>query len=191
MPDEKTDFERAQEFMRQQMGEMLPDMLPSAIQAHQRSQQKPSTEQQQLQQAHQAVRGIVQPDLDRANLASANAMDMINFYGDDPMAREYQAEVEATARILEQNGRPTARKDILRHTLGSEMLNDPKKFEERQGKVRKLQLARAALAGDIGDGAEGRTTAGKFDRLDTLSKQKSWSDDDMKELESMLDGEVF
>lgn len=191
MAEEKSDFERAQEFMRQQMGEILPDLLPSALQAHQRSAQQPSAEQRQLEEAQRAVRGIVQPDLDRANLAAANAMDMVNFYADDPLAREYQTEVEATARTLEQNGRPTARRDILRHTLGNEMLNDPAKFEERQAKVKKQQLARAGLAGDVGDGAEGRHVTGKFDRLDTLSKQSSWSDDDMKELEGMLEGEVF
>lgn len=184
-------LEQAQQFMRDQMRELLPEVLPQAVQQHQRSQQMPSIEQQQRAEAERAVRGIVQQDLDRTSLAANNAMDMVNFYMDDPLAREYQAEVERTFNVLLENGRPTTRKNILEREMGREMLEDPAGFEKRQAKVKKAQLARAALAGDVGEGSEGRSSGGKFDRLDTLSKQPKWTDDDVKELETMLEGEVF
>lgn len=188
---EQSDFERAQEFMREQMQQLLPEVLPQAVQAYTRSQQQPSAEQQQYRQAEQAVRGIVQQDIDNANLTSRNAMDMVNFYLDDPLAREYQKEVEASFDIMMKNNRPTSRADILSYEMGREMRAEPAKFEERQARVRKAQLARAQLAGDVGEGAEGRSGGDKYTSLDKLSKQSSWSDDDVKQLESMLDGEVF
>jgi hypothetical protein len=189
MAEEQNDFQRAQEFMRQQMDEYVPQIL----EAQRQRAQQPDPVQQQYRQVQDTIRGVVAPELDTANLTAADTRDYVNFYhADNELGRLYQKEVEETFNVLNKNGRPTVRNDILRHALGKMQLDNPEEYKKRQDALERVQRNRAYLAGDIAEGGIGiDRSGGKFKDLDRLSKQSDFSDDDIKQLEDMLAGETF
>lgn len=189
MAEEPNDFQRAQEFMRQQMDEYVPQIL----EAQRQRAQQPDPLQQQQRQIQETIRGAVAPDLDTANLTAADTRDYVNFYNpDNELGRLYQKEVEETFGVLNKNGRPTVRNDILRHALGKMQLENPEEYKKRQDELERRQKTRAYLAGDIGEGGiSADRSGGKYKDLDRLSKQSDFTDEDIKQLEDMLAGETF
>jgi hypothetical protein len=187
--EEDFDLGKAQEFMRQQIAEILPESLAR----YQQQQRQPDIEQQQRQQITNTIRGAVAGDLDQMNTAAHDTRDYVNFYNaENDLGRLYQKEVEETFDILIKNNRPTVRQDILDHAVGRMKRTNPEEYQKREEKHKQLQQQRAYLAGDIGAGGVGTDRGGaKYADLDRLSKQSDFSDDDIKALEDMLAGETF
>ena len=113
----------------------------------------------------------IQPHLQRANLASAAAMDKADFYGSEEWEnldeilgedeadlkkekREIRTLVEKRFEELVKAGVPTPRKTVLELVLGQKMSKDSASFidkvSKKSAKKKDAELNRARSASDIG-----------------------------------------
>lgn len=171
---EPVDFAKVQEVLRSQVDQYMAERET-------RQQRQPQQPDPQKEVAD-TVRGFVAGDLNEARLTAADARDYVDFYTNNEDGLYYKDDVEKTFNMLKEAGRPTTRKDILRHVIGDQYIADPVKFKAREDSRKQAQLDRAATAGDIGQAASTREKSTKFANFDSLSSE---------EMEKALDGVTF
>jgi len=179
---------RVQEYIRGEVQQYLQGQQQQAQQqyaqqAAQQQQGQLTPQQQAYQQVGQFVRHFVQPDIDQAKFAAADATDRANFYISNPLAKEYEQELEETYATMVQLGRPTVRADVLRYIRGKEYEANPQKFLEKEKEREKRRIQHVSYASDIGASAISRERVDQlFTDFDKLS---------LEDMEKRLDGVTF
>jgi hypothetical protein len=182
-------LERVQQFIKGEVQQYLQQSQQDTAQQQAVAQQQYAAQQQQAvnpqqaayNQVNQFVRGIVQPDIQDAKFAAADAVDRSNFYSTHPLAREYEKEVEEAYKTMVQMGRPTMRADVLRYLRGKEADTDPDAFLKKEQARTKVRST--AFAGDMGADAVTREKSDQlFENFDKLS---------VEDMEKRLDGVTF
>ncbi len=135
----------------------------------------PAAQQQQL--LRDTLQPVIGQDLNDAKFAAADARDYVAFYHNNPIADEYQSEVEAAFAQAKQNNRPVPRAEVLNWVIGKERLSDPKKFAEKESARQKRDLDIANMGVDIGSGGLSRqkaeTTFSNFDKMSLAEMEKA------------------
>jgi hypothetical protein len=181
MAEEQSDFEKAQNFIKEQVDSRFDQKY---IEQQQRQQQRDVNPQEVARrQMGDTVRSFVGQDIDEAKFIAADARDYTRFYKSNPLAGEYEAEVEDTFTKLKDAGRATTREDILRYIVGKQAVDEPDKFTERQTARGKAALERANAATDFGSGS--------LDKARNDPKWTNFSELSIEEMEKALDGVTF
>lgn len=183
--DERSDFEKAQEFIRDQVKSQVAELMEA-----QRVQEvarpavpQPDAAEQARKQLQEVIDPFIKPGLDDAKFQAADARDYVDFYQGNDLALEYKTEVEDAFNKAREQGRALPRKDILRWLVGREATEQPDKYTERQQARAKRELDRASNAADFGVGSAAKEKADTtFANFSSLT---------LDEMEKALDGVVF
>jgi len=177
--DQTQDLAKVQEFMKSQVDAYMAEKYPQGL-------SQPATKSQDdlaKEQLGQLINPFVEPQLNEARLTSADAKDYVQFYMNNPDAKEYHDDVEKTFTALVRAGRPISRADILKHKLGEEYQTDPAKFVEKQSERHKQQLQRAEVAVDFGIAA--------LNKAKSDSSFVNFENKSLEEMEKLLEGITF
>jgi hypothetical protein len=146
-------------------------------------QQQGLTQEQAAQlQLKQMLDPFIQPEINAAKLAAADASDKVDFYS-KAENRQHQAEVEAMFTTLKSQGRAIPREDIKNYLIGKAYSDDPKKFTEAEAQRHKEQMNNANSSVDMGLSA-----------LDRAKSDPVWSNVrsmSLEDLEKNLEGITF
>lgn len=188
MPEEKneksqSDLEQVQAFIKAETEKYFKEI----------SQQKPAVEEKQnlseqelaKQQLKEFINPFVEPDINSAKLAAADAKDEVRFYRKNPEALEYEDKIEEAFQKLVSAGRPTSRQDIYDYIVGQTYRQDKNKFVENALAKRKAQTERAESAMDFGTGSIDRA------RNDSTFGEGVFSKLPVEDMEKALEGITF
>lgn len=146
-------------------------------------QQQGLTQEQAAQlQLKQMLDPFIQPEVNAAKFAAANASDKVDFYSKKGN-EQYRDEVEKMFNEQVAQGRALPRQDLKNYIIGKAYVEDPKKFTEAEAARHKEQLNNVNGAIDVGLNAMDRAKADPV-----WSNVRSMS---LEDLEKNLEGVTF
>lgn len=187
MAEDEVDINKVNEYIRDQTQTYVKEALAQYQAEQQPVQQQQNSQgltQEQLAQLQlkQMLDPFIQPEVNAAKFAAANANDKVDFYS-KPGNRQYEAEVEKMFNEQVAQGRALPREDLKNYILGKSYSENPKKFTEEQEARHKEQLNNAYSATDMGIAA-----------LDKAKADPVWSNVknmSLEDLEKNLEGITF
>jgi hypothetical protein len=102
----------------------------------------------------QTIAPVMGPAITAVNLKADNALDAVTFYGGNPEASKYRAEIEQMVQNSINSGRPTARESLW-HLFRGNPANAPR----LQADYDAHQKALAQISATVGAGGMGRGDA--------------------------------
>ncbi len=165
------DENKIAELIQKEVASSFKSALAEANENRQTQQVPRQTQQSETDPIAEWLNPHIQPHLQRANLASAAALDKADFYGSEEWEnldeilgedeadlkkekREIRTLVEKRFEELVKAGVPTPRKTVLELVLGQKMSKDSASFidkvSKKSAKKKDADLNRARSASDIG-----------------------------------------
>lgn len=177
MAEEQSDFEKVQEFIKEQVQEFAQQQFTQFKTELTREPVKVDDAISEAQkQLRQTLSPFIDPGINDAKITAQSAVDYVDFYTTNPEAIEFKDAVEDAFTKMKEAGRPVSRRDIYAHMLGGEFIKDRAGFMEKQSVKTKEQLARASDAGDVGlmsyNKAKNDTTWSDFNKLSVEDMEK-------------------
>lgn len=192
-------MEQVNEYIKAQMlanADEVVKVVEQRMKGNKAIEKQPDSEAQARQQIRDVIDPIYGGDINEARMNAADARDYASFYR-NPGNATFEAEVEATFKMLKDAGRATSRNDVLNWVKGDLHSKDAAKFDERvkAAKQRELQYAQGAV--DVGSGGVNHQRQDEsfavFSNPDTFGVHQT--QDEMsakvKEMEKALAGVVF